>query len=369
MTINAWEKLTMILSPLLKRKNRMSRSVKPIFVSLIMACGMRWLTGGQATDQKHIFGLSRTEVYRCVNGFIMAVTSAPELQIRMPNSVDKWRDINLGYKQKSRYELLKGCVGAIDGYFQKTNAPGKKEVANVLAYYSGHYESYGFNCQAACDASLRFMYFGVIAPGSTNDNIAFPLSDGLVQAIRVLPRGLYMVGDAAYTLSEQLLIPFTGSQRSNVNNDSFNYHLSQLRIRIEMAFGRLVNKFRVLKRNLEGRAKKNSRVIMACAILHNFIIDHDRPQDIFRSANESAEEPVDVDDLDIVAMPGAPMGMCYLPTMPEDDFEDIVGVSHTRSAIVQAITTQYIRRPQHNIMRNRDKATIEDLERAFYHPN
>ena len=107
----------MILSPLLKRKSRMSRSVQPIFVSLIMACGMRWLTGGQATDQKHIFGLSRTEVYRCVNGFIMAVTTAPELEIRMPNSVDEWRDINLGYRKKSRYELFKGCVGAIDGYF------------------------------------------------------------------------------------------------------------------------------------------------------------------------------------------------------------------------------------------------------------
>ena len=53
--------------------------------------------------------------------------------------------------------------------------------------------------------------------------------------------GLYGVGDAAYTLMERLLVLFTESQRLDPAKDSFNYYLSQLRIRVEMAFGRLVN--------------------------------------------------------------------------------------------------------------------------------
>jgi len=99
-----------------------------------------------------------------------------------------------------------------------------------VAYYSGHYESYGLNCQATCDAKLKFLYFCIVAPGKTNDNAAYLLCF------------LYFVGDAAYSLEEHLLVPFTGSQKLNPDNDAFNFHLSQMQIRIEMAFGRLVRK-------------------------------------------------------------------------------------------------------------------------------
>mmetsp|Transcript_29069 Transcript_29069/g.33770 ORF Transcript_29069/g.33770 Transcript_29069/m.33770 type:complete len:98 (+) Transcript_29069:242-535(+) len=44
----------------------------------------------------------------------------------------------------------------------------------LISYYSGHYESYGLNCQAVCYVRLRFLVFGVIAPGSTNYAAAFP---------------------------------------------------------------------------------------------------------------------------------------------------------------------------------------------------
>ena len=55
-------------------------------------------------------------------------------------------------------------------------------------------------------------------------------------------------GDAAYTLTEHLLVPFTGSQQDNVDNDAYNFYLSQLRIQIEMAFGRLVWKWGILQK-------------------------------------------------------------------------------------------------------------------------
>ena len=120
----------------------------------------------------------------------------------------------------------------------------------MVAYYSGHYESYGLNCQAACDANLRFHFFGVVAPGKTNDNVAFPRCGKLYDTVTNLPVGLYFFGDAAYTLSDALLIPFTGSQRDNIDNDAYNFYLSQLRIRIEMAFGRLVGKWGILRQHM-----------------------------------------------------------------------------------------------------------------------
>ena len=54
-----------------------------------------------------------------------------------------------------------------------------------------------------------------------------------------LPLGAYIVGNSAYTLSDKCLTPFTGSQRSDPTKDAYNIFLSQVRIRIEMAFGSL----------------------------------------------------------------------------------------------------------------------------------
>ena len=153
--------------------------------------------------------------------------------------------------------------------------PNTNEVGNVCSYYSGHYEHHGLNCQAACDAELRFMFFGVVVPGSTNDNIAYHLAGNLAETIESLPLGKYFVGDAAYTVSEKLLIPFSGSQRQIKEQDAFNFFKSQMRIRIEMSFGLLVNKWRILKDSLCYRYTTNAEILMGCAMLHNYCINMD----------------------------------------------------------------------------------------------
>ena len=49
---------------------------------------------------------------------------------------------------------------------------------------------------------MKFVYFGVVPAGSTNDNIAYATVDDLAQIIDLLPLGLHFVGDAAYILSK-----------------------------------------------------------------------------------------------------------------------------------------------------------------------
>ena len=142
-----------------------------------------------------------------------------------------------GFAKVSRDELFGGCVGAVDGFFQAITCPLVSEVSNQTSYYSGHYENFGLNCQAVCTHDLTFIYFGVVAPGSTNDIIAITKTDNLMDEIRKLAPGRFLVGDAAYKLTEHLLTPFTGSQQLDQGKDAFNFYLSQVRIRIEMAFG------------------------------------------------------------------------------------------------------------------------------------
>jgi hypothetical protein len=92
--------------------------------------------------------------------------------------------------------------------------------------------------------------------------------------VEALPDGYYLVGDAAYVRSEHLLAPYSGSTREHEPNAIFNFYLSQLRIRIEMAFGLLTTKWRVLRKPLETSLTNGttSKIIEVCATLHNFVL-------------------------------------------------------------------------------------------------
>lgn len=68
------------------------------------------------------------------------------------------------------------------------------------------------------------------------------------------------------------MIPFSRAKRYMVDFRTFNFYLSQLRVRIEMAFGRLVTKWRILKRALNYSTQKNIQIIWVCMKLHNFNI-------------------------------------------------------------------------------------------------
>jgi hypothetical protein len=353
MSYDAHSELVDILCPFLQRKEYNSRSSEPIAVEHMVAAGLRVLQGGRAKDQRHIVGSSRAACYAMVDDFIDAVNSAPELDIKFPQNPDEWRAVNEGFRKRSFNDIMGGAVGAVDGFFQRCNRPTTKETNNVVSYYSGHYESYGVNCLAAVRADLQFTYFGIISPGSTNDVVSYSLAASLKEMIENLPLGLYFLADAAFPLGERLLTPFVGSQRHiNPYNDSFNFYLSQLRIRVEMAFGRLVNKFRILSGKINGSLSRVSAILSACARLHNYIIQRDGPCD---------EETVDMTTSDeehflqIRPDNNAPLGMSYLPSVPDDSyiFETEEGDSQTRTEIVEFLRSHSLRRPLYNLQRRR----------------
>ena len=116
-----------------------------------------------------------------------------------------------------------GYVGAIDGFFQRTLMPRKKDCANnqtAYAYVSGQYEHYGVNCQGIFDVEGRYLFFGVASPGKTNDALSF-VNAGCRKILRDIPASTYVVGDEAFKFSKDLIMPFTGSLRANPLGDSF----------------------------------------------------------------------------------------------------------------------------------------------------
>ena len=55
--------------------------------------------------------------YKSADDFFKAVNAAPELDINMPKTDDKWDTMKQGFKSSSSNESIAGCVGALDGFF------------------------------------------------------------------------------------------------------------------------------------------------------------------------------------------------------------------------------------------------------------
>lgn len=322
-----------------RRTGSKDATISPL---IILHCTIRFLAGGSFLDIKDVINIGKSTFYACVHRGIKAINDLDELKLKFPSTELERTKMAAEFKNMSTGNIIKGCIGAIDGMLCPIQAPSSRETGNVRGYFSGHYFRFGLNVQAVCDPKLRFTFLAVNTPGSTHDMRAFR-NCSLFNVVESLPEAYYLVGDNAYTITNHLLTPYSGNQGGDVYNDSFNFHLSQIRIRVEQAFGLLVSKWRILKRSMQVSLKNSASVIHACARLHNFVI------------NEQERSPSTL-DTDI-----SPVG--FLPSTVTDgdnmaltaDFgavAPIQGYSHMRQVIRNYLRDMNIRRPEHNINRN-----------------
>ena len=350
MPAEAFYKLVVFLRPSIavneKRSMAGSSGNEPIYLETVCAVGLRWL-GGEVERSLEVFGISRASCYRIIDGFLAAIICCDALSIRLPRSDDELKEAAEGWNSiSSAAGLFHGVVGAIDGWLCPHSRP--REQNNQLDFFSGHYMRFGSNVQAVCDARLRFICIAFAAPGKTNDLLAFrrcyALRDWLDELHSRHDARYYLIGDNAYLLHDSLLIPFSGASRSDEAKDSFNFFLSEMRIRIEMAFGLLTTKWRVFRRETGYDLSKTRDIVQAAARLHNFVINH------HLSTGHYETEEID-------ALNDSSLGLGYNPTMEEAVNPSAVnpsaaGTSQRREWLVRELNAIGLSRPQHNIDRN-----------------
>lgn len=81
---------------------------------------------------------------------------------------------------------------------------------------------------------------------------------------------LMILGDAAYPLLPWLMKPFREGRGVTAEQINFNHRLSQARMTVERAFGRLKGRRRCLLKQHEAHISLVSQIISACCVLHNF---------------------------------------------------------------------------------------------------
>ena len=273
MSTTAFVKLQELLGERIQVSSWNNPGMEPIPVEIVMASGLRWLSGCPCLDIHISMGISLSSVYRFRDIFLAAVNSTLELKLVFPQTdVDIKRGTE-AFRARSKSGIMAGCVGCIDGYLATIMQPRRNECnGNPGAFYSGHYGVYGLNVQAICNHKSQFIFFAVVAPGKCGDQVAFERTS-IPTLMQAFPLGTYLIGDAAYSVGEKMLVPFTGSKQNNSSNAAHNFYLSQLRIRIEMAFGLMTNKWRILRAPLQidagfPEATNDSSTHMICCQLN-----------------------------------------------------------------------------------------------------
>ncbi|KMS99984.1 hypothetical protein BVRB_1g018230 [Beta vulgaris subsp. vulgaris] len=177
--------------------------------------------------------------------------------------------------QDDRWKWFKNCLGALDGTHFKVRVGDKDKVR-----FRNRKGDLTTNVLAACTRDMQFIYLLPGWEGSAHDNRV--LRDALSrQSPLKVPQGNYYLCDAGYMNCEGFLTPFRG-QRYHLSiwkrgslpvsaEEYYNMKHSQARNVIERCFGLLKMRWGILRHTTWYPRKTVSRIILACALVHNFI--------------------------------------------------------------------------------------------------
>ena len=287
------EKLLALLGPRLEIdqvKSRNRTGTDPITPKMQITVMISYMAGYSYLPSMKVIGISKSAFFAIIYRLIHVLLTTDFLALRFPATAQEQKTMAKSFQNLSNGGIIKGCVGCVDGWLCQIQTPRRNEVGRVQSFFSGHYQTYGVNVQACCDSASRFTAFTCNSSGSCGDSIAF-LNWKLAQVAAAFDAGYYLIGDNAYTNRNWLLTPFVRSMIASPFHDSYNFHLSQVRIRIEMAFGLLVNKWRIFKKPLQVKFSNVHKIIHAGMVLHNFCIN-ERTEEVDPEEDVDLETPI-----------------------------------------------------------------------------
>ncbi|XP_020262563.1 protein ALP1-like [Asparagus officinalis] len=194
------------------------------------------------------------------------------------------------------YPYFKDCIGMIDGTHIDAMLP-----ASLVARFRGR-KSVTQNVLAACTPNKLFSYVLAGWEGSANDYrvLQDALSRPQPHGLRVYD-GKYYLCDAGYTTMPGFISPYRGvryhlneyrGRPINNRRELFNLRHSSLRSKIESTFGLLKNRFKILTSKPHYPFPTQVDIVLACAILHNYIAIVDLGDDLLN-------EDITIDDDDV----------------------------------------------------------------------
>jgi hypothetical protein len=267
-----------------------------------LAAAIRYFAGGRPDDIAISHGIGHSEVFFSVWKVVDAVNKCPALDFEFPSSHAKQRELAKAFEANSQAGF-DCCVGAVDGILiwieRPSSAVCDQAGCGPKKFFCGRKHKFGLNMQGTCDAEGKFMDVCIGHPASTSDFLAFATSKfhKQIETPGFLAPGLCIFGDNAYVNNAYFITPYKNVKEGV--RDAFNFYQSQLRIKIECAFGMLVARWGILRRALPqamGLKKVTALVICLCR-LHNYCLRQ-------RGSNNKILSSLTPDALEIMAHGG-----------------------------------------------------------------
>jgi DDE superfamily endonuclease len=268
-----------------------------------VSVALRWFAGGSAYDIAIMHGISHTDVFRCIWRVVDAVNKCPELAFNFPESHEEQRKIARGFSSKSKAGF-DCCCGAVDGLLIWTDKPSKQSCDEAECgekkFFCGRKKIFGMNLQGICDHLGRFLYISVRHPASTSDYLSFSTMELFkkLETRGFLSPGWCLFGDNAYVSTPYMATPYKNVKSGS--KDNYNFYHSQVRIKIECAFGMLVQRWGVLRRPLSAKVtpQKVNCLCMALCRLHNYCLNaHAKPNNEASTPTSANPESEDLNPL------------------------------------------------------------------------
>ncbi|XP_071578693.1 uncharacterized protein [Temnothorax nylanderi] len=175
-------------------------------------------------------------------------------------------------------------LGVIDG--THINIARPKRDANSYINRKGRFS---IQLQVICKDDLSFIHVFAGLPGCVHDMRVF-LYSGVQQCCtpEFFPEDSHLLGDAAYTIQKNVMVPFYDNGHLTRRQKEFNKRLSSARVIIERAIGLLKGRWRYLLDKLPmTRTDLVPYYIVSCCILHNICL----------LKNDAIEIPIVVNDI------------------------------------------------------------------------
>ena len=133
---------------------------------------------------------------------------------------------------------------------------------------------------AICDANCRFILATLGSSGRDHDSYVWDNSDLaklMEEGAANIPEATggidyHLVSDDAFKLSKHVTKGYPGIDLS-LGQRVFNYRMKRARIPIEMSFGYMANKFRLLQTEIATPVNTTVKCVMAILSRHNLCID------------------------------------------------------------------------------------------------
>lgn len=220
---------------------------------------------------RKFFYRSPEPVSRNFNACLLAVLKLHPLLLKKPEPIPE--DFTDG-----KWKYFKNCLGASDGTHVGVTVP-----ATMKGRYRSRLGDVNTNVLGVCAPDMQFIYILPGWEGSAHDGRVLRDAISRPNGLRV-PEDQYYLVDAGYTNAKGFLAPYRG-QRYHLGGwtaqnpprsaeEYYNMRHARARNIVERSFERLKGQWAILRSPSFFPMKIQCRIIMACALLHNLILQN-----------------------------------------------------------------------------------------------